>query len=86
MSLDEYLKNKEAAYLLQVKGDSMSDAGILPGNLVIVERTNAPKVRNIVIAEVDGAWRDRIFKRDFSAPLPVAVRRLEQEERQPTRG
>jgi hypothetical protein len=29
---------------------------------------------------------DRIFKRDFSAPLPVAVRRLEQEERQPTRG
>lgn len=57
MSLDEYLiENKAATYLLRVKGDSMIDAGIQQGDLVIVERTNTPKVGRIVIAEVDGEW------------------------------
>lgn len=57
MSLDEYLiENKEATYLLRVKGDSMVDAGIQQGDLVIAERTNTPKVGRIVIAEVDGEW------------------------------
>jgi len=57
MSLDEYLiENKEATYLLRVKGDSMIDAGIQQGDLVIVERTNTPKVGRIVIAEIDGEW------------------------------
>ena len=64
MSLDEYLiKNKEATYLLQVKGDSMSDAGILPGDLVIVERTNSPRVGNIVIAEVNGEWTMKFLRK-----------------------
>src|SRR3989344_6234946 len=39
MSFDEYLTpNKEASYILKVKGDSMMDAGIHPGDMVIVER------------------------------------------------
>jgi repressor LexA len=64
MSLDEYLiKNKEATYLLQVKGDSMIDAGILPGDLVIVERTNSPSIGNIVIAEVDGEWTMKFLRK-----------------------
>ena len=43
MSLDEYLiANKEATYILKVKGDSMIGAGIpARGILVIVERTAA---------------------------------------------
>jgi repressor LexA len=57
MSLDEYLiDNKEATYILKVKGDSMIEACIQPGDLVIVERTNTPRVGDIVIAEVDGEW------------------------------
>jgi SOS regulatory protein LexA len=57
MSLDAYLiENREATYLLKVTGDSMLDAGIQPGDLVIVERTNTPRVGDIVIAEVDGEW------------------------------
>ena len=57
MGLNEYLiENREATYLLKVTGNSMLDAGIQPGDLVIVERTNAPRVGDIVIAEVDGAW------------------------------
>jgi repressor LexA len=58
MSLDEFLlgDRKEARYLLQVKGDSMIGACICDGDLVIVERTNKPRVGDIVIAEIDGEF------------------------------
>lgn len=63
MSLDDYLiENKEATYLLRVKGDSMIDAGIQEGDLVIAERTNSPKVGQIVIAEVDGEWTIKFLR------------------------
>ena len=64
MSLDDYLiQNKEATYILQVKGDSMIDAGIREGDLVIVERTHAPRVGDIVIAEVDGEWTMKYLRK-----------------------
>lgn len=57
MSLDDYLiKNKEATYILKVQGDSMNDAGIMSGDMVIVERGTKPHPGDIVIAEVDGQW------------------------------
>ncbi len=63
MSFDEYLApNKEASYILRVKGDSMIDAGIHPGDMVVVERTNRPRDGEIVIAEVDGEWTMKYFR------------------------
>lgn len=57
MSLDEYLiGNREATFILQVSGDSMKDAGIMPRDLVLVERTDQASPGDIVIAEVDGKW------------------------------
>lgn len=57
MTLDEFLiENREATYLLEVQGDSMQDAGILDGDLVLVERTAGYKAGDIVVAEVDGEW------------------------------
>lgn len=57
VSLDDYLINrKEATYMLRVKGDSMKDAGILEGDLVLVEKTETPRLGEIVIARVDGDW------------------------------
>ena len=64
MTLDEYLiHNKEATYMLKVKGDSMTDAGILPGDQVLVERGVEPKNGDIVIAEVDGRWTMKYFRK-----------------------
>lgn len=55
MSLDDYLiKNKEATYLMRAKGDSMIDAGIVDGDMLLVERVNEAKPGEIVIAFVDG--------------------------------
>lgn len=57
LTLDDFLiDNKEASFMLRVKGDSMDDAGIKEGDLVIVERTESAKNGQIVIAEIDGAW------------------------------
>src|SRR5690242_9262476 len=51
MSIDDYLiDHKEATYILEVKGDSMIEAGINEGDLVIVERKQEPKIGDIVIA------------------------------------
>ena len=51
---DELVKNRSASYLLQVKGDSMIEAGIHEGDLVLAERGAAAKPGDIVVAQVDG--------------------------------
>lgn len=64
MSLDEYLiERKEATYLLKVKGDSMIDAGIREGDMVLVERGRTARDKDIVIAEVDGGWTMKYFRK-----------------------
>jgi len=64
LNLDEYLvKDKQSTYLLEVKGDSMIDEGIKEGDLVLVERRGNPKDGDIVIAEVDGGWTMKYFKK-----------------------
>ena len=64
ISINEYLiGNKQSTYLLEVKGDSMIDEGIKEGDLVLVERRGDPKDGDIVIAEVDGGWTMKYFKK-----------------------
>jgi repressor LexA len=64
LSIDEYLINdKDKTYLLEVKGDSMIDAGIQEGDLVVAERTSNPREGDIVIAEVDGGWTMKYFRK-----------------------
>jgi repressor LexA len=62
VSLDEYLISKpEATFLLRVEGDSMVEAGILPGDVVLVERGRAARNGDIVIACVDGEWTMKYY-------------------------
>lgn len=64
MSLDEFLIRKpESSYLVKVTGDSMTGAGIMAGDLVIVERGRTPKPGDIVIAQVDGEWTMKYFEK-----------------------
>jgi SOS regulatory protein LexA len=64
ITIDEYLiSNKEATYILNVSGDSMIDAGIRPGDMVLAERNKQPKDGDIVIAEVDGQWTIKYFRK-----------------------
>jgi SOS regulatory protein LexA len=64
MSLDDYLiGNKEATYILKVNGESMLGAGILPGDMLLVERGAEPRDGDIVIAQVDREWTMKFFRR-----------------------
>lgn len=65
LSIEEYLvPKKEKTFLLEVKGDSMIEAHIDEGDLVIAERSQSAKNGDIVIAEVDGGWTLKYFKTD----------------------
>ena len=57
LPLEEYLMPKrEATYLFRVRGDSMTGAGIIEGDLALVERGRSPRDGDIVLAEVDREW------------------------------
>lgn len=64
MNIEDYLiKEKDSTYMLRVKGDSMIEAGIHEGDLVIAVRRNEAKDGDIVIAEIDGGWTMKYFRK-----------------------
>lgn len=64
MSLDGYLiNNRSQTFLLEVKGDSMIDAHIEEGDVVVAERTMSARDGDIVVAEVDGEWTLKYYRR-----------------------
>ncbi len=65
LSLDEFLiRRPEATFMLTVTGDSMIEAGIQPGDIVLVERGAAPKSGDVVVAQVDDEWTLKYYRRD----------------------
>ena len=65
INLDQYLvRRPESTYLLTVSGESMIEAGIHPGDLVLVEKGGPPKQNDIVVAQIDGDWTLKYFGKD----------------------
>ena len=65
INIEDFLINKkENSYMLTVDGDSMIDAHIADGDMVLVEKTNNAKDGQIVIANVDGEFTMKYFKKD----------------------
>ena len=48
------IHNKSATFFLRVKGDSMLNAGIHDGDIIVVDRSIEPADRAVVVAVVDG--------------------------------
>lgn len=48
------IQNPTATFMWRVVGDCMIDAKIFPGDVVLVDRSRAPKHRSIVLAIIDG--------------------------------
>jgi len=64
ISFDDYLApHPETSFLLSVTGDSMIGAGIMEKDLVIVERGRQPRDGDIILAEVDGNWTMKYFRK-----------------------
>lgn len=65
VTIDQYLvRDRRNTFLLRVKGDSMINAGIHEGDLVIVERGVEPKVFDIVVGVLDGEFTLKRLRRD----------------------
>lgn len=55
LDLNEHLiKNKAQTFFVRVSGESMTDAGIFPGDLLIVDRSIEPMTGQIIIAVLNG--------------------------------
>ena len=63
MNLEDFLIDKtKDSYILEVDGDSMIDAHIADGDMVIVERATRAKDGEIVVAEIDGEWTMKYWR------------------------
>lgn len=57
LTIDDYLIDRPSeTVLIRVRGDSMIDAGILEGDLVVVQKSASAKRGDIVVAIVDGQF------------------------------
>ncbi len=76
--LDEKLFRQAGDFILEVKGDSMIEDHIVPGDLLVVKRVQTCRNGEIVVAMVDGeATVKRYFRREGKVFLEPANRKYE---------
>lgn len=56
------IRHPVSTYYLRVDGDSMQDAGITTGDIVVVDKSLQPKNGDIVVAAVDGDFTLKYLK------------------------
>ena len=57
LNLNDYLvQNPSATFCVKAIGESMKDAGIQSGDIMIVDKSLEPKNRSIVLAVIDGEF------------------------------
>jgi len=66
LDVPRQLRGKGRCYVLQVRGDSMIDAGILDGDWVVIEQRDHARDGEIVVALIDG--EDATLKRIEQLP------------------
>lgn len=63
------IRKRSETFMLEVDGDSMIDAHIEPGDMVVVEKTNNAKDGDIVIAMVDGEHTMKYLRKEKSGKI-----------------
>ena len=72
VSLDRMLmRRKGRTFLLEVQGESMKDAGIFDGDLVVVERGREPLKGDIVVAQVEDEFTLKYFNIERGKPVLI---------------
>jgi DNA polymerase V len=57
------VKRPEATFFVRVEGESMIEAEIHPGDLLVVDRSVEPRHKDIVIAIVDGEFTVKVLQK-----------------------
>ena len=69
LDLNEYLiTRKETTFFVKIKGDSMIDASIHDGDIVIVDRSREAKIGDIILASIDGEFTIKTLAKHLSQP------------------
>ncbi len=61
---DLLIENRAATFLMRVDGDSMKDAGILNGDLLVVDRAATPVNGSVVVVAVNGQYTVKRLRRE----------------------
>lgn len=70
------IPNPAATFFIRVSGESMRDAGIFPGDVLIVDRSLTPSNGDVVVAAVEGEFTvKRLFKTNQRVELRPENRR-----------
>jgi len=73
LDLNEHLvSNPASTFFVKAKGDSMKDAGITSGDILIVDRSVNPKDKQIVVAMLDGEFTVKRLRRKKGQVFLVA--------------
>ena len=64
---EELIRNKPATFFMRVSGNSMVNAGIYDGDIVIVDRSIKPLNGKIVIAVIDGEMLIRRYEKTINS-------------------
>ena len=64
---DMFIRNQQATFLMRVAGDSMRDAGIDDGDIVLVDRAITPTQGHVVIAVMESEFICRRLAREGTA-------------------
>lgn len=72
-ALDQLLMARPSkTVLVKVRGDSMLNAGILSGDVAVVETSSQALTGDIVVAEIDGSQTIKEFRNDRGQPRLVS--------------
>ena len=60
----ELIRHREATFFARVKGDSMQDAGLNDGDLLVIDRSLEPQNGKIAVCFIDGEFTVKRIKID----------------------
>lgn len=58
----EYIKNRDTTFFAKVKGNSMVNAGIFDGDLLIIDKSLEPQNDKIAVCQIDGSFTVKRIK------------------------
>ncbi|MBM3208962.1 LexA family transcriptional regulator [Candidatus Shapirobacteria bacterium] len=74
LSLEDYLvAHPESSFLLKVRSDSLNGIGILPGDLVVVEKRTQASAGDVVLARIDSEWTLKILQKEKEKAVLVSA-------------
>lgn len=74
LDINEYLvRNPVATFFFRVEGDAMQGADILPGDILVVDRSVVPRHGHVVVVFIDGECLLRRFCERPAGPVLEAA-------------